>query len=78
MDILFPIFGFAGVGFLAYSFYLLSIKQLKSTDKKFYLLNLYGALCLGLYSIYYQIYVVFLLQLFWGWVCLRAIQKKHK
>jgi len=76
--ILLEIAGWLGMGMITAAYFLLSRHRIESGSKVYQLLNLGGALLLGVQLFYQQSWPAFSLQVVWGTIALFALNNQKE
>jgi hypothetical protein len=72
------IVGWIGTFLIVLAYYLVSSKRLEGTNKLYQLMNLFGAIGLGINVLYQQAWPSVALQTVWGAIAVLALLKKTK
>ncbi|MEW5805511.1 MAG: hypothetical protein AB1721_02195 [Patescibacteria group bacterium] len=75
MEILIEIIGWVGSGLIIFAYYLLQTDKIEETNKKYQLLNIFGALFVGLNAFSKNAWPIVFLQLIWILIALKALTK---
>lgn len=77
MDTVIQAIGWTGTLLILIAYFLVSMKKLEATSPKYQVLNLVGALCLGLNVFYMKAWSAFALEVVWGLIALAALVKRR-
>ena len=82
MNILIEIIGWTGTVLVLLAYYLVTRDKIEGEDKIYLLMNLFGAICLGVNVFYWKSWPSFGLQIVWGLIAVislvRGIRKPNK
>lgn len=78
MNVLFEIFGWVGTTLIIIAFYLNSTQKITSTSSTYQLLNLIGALGVGVNVLYNRAWPALALQIIWGLIALISLIRINK
>jgi hypothetical protein len=70
--------GWVGMVLIIIAYFLVSTKKIKPTSKKYQLLNLLGAIGVGINAYYENATPAFVLQIVWGFIAIVSIYKSFK
>ena len=69
--------GWAGTILVVVAFFLNSNNELSSSDKRYELMNLFGALGIGINVFHNHAWPAFVLQIIWGLIAILSLIKPH-
>jgi len=78
MEILAQIIGWAGTFLIVLAYFLVSNKKVESTSKSYQLMNLFGAIGVGVNVFFQHAWPAFALQIIWGIIAIVSILRKPK
>jgi hypothetical protein len=76
MEIFSQIIGWAGMFLIAFVFFLVSTKRISASSKKYEILNLIGAIGVGINVFYFHAWPAFALQVVWAGIAIYSFIKK--
>jgi hypothetical protein len=75
MNILIEIIGWIGTLSIVLAYFLLSNNTLQSSSRRYQLLNLFGAICVGINAFYNRAYPSLGLEIVWGLIAASTLVK---
>jgi TRAP-type C4-dicarboxylate transport system permease small subunit len=78
MEIFSEIIGWIGAFLVVLAFFLVSTKKIKATSKRYQLLNLFGAIGVGVNVFYQQSWPALVLQIIWALIAVYSLIKMSK
>lgn len=78
MEIYSQIIGWAGALLVVLAYFLISYKKIASTSKLYQILNLVGAICVGINAYYQEAFPSFFIQIVWGIIAVTSLIKISK
>ena len=76
MELFINICGWLGTLLIVVAYYFVSIKRLNIADREYQILNLAGAVALGINVFYKQAWPAFVLEIVWGGIAIYALSRK--
>ena len=78
MKLLFDVAGVLGLVTILLAYFLLQKGKLSDDDHLYNILNLFGAICIGVYSSYYKAWFSVILNVVWGIIAICDLIKNLK
>lgn len=78
MNVLIEIVGWAGMILIVLAYYLISHKDIKGSSRMYQLMNLFGAIFIGINVYYNRAWSSFALQCVWAGIAILSLMKTKK
>ncbi|MCR4336536.1 MAG: hypothetical protein NUV91_01855 [Candidatus Omnitrophica bacterium] len=78
MEWIIEVLGWLGTFLIIWAYYLISSNKLDSANRTYQLLNLIGAIALGVNVFYKQAWSAFTLEIIWGAIAILALMRNRK
>jgi len=76
MQIAAQVLGWIGTVLIVVAYFLISFKKIEATDRGYQLMNLFGAVGLGVNVFYQQSWPALVLEIIWGAIAIFALIKR--
>ena len=78
METLIQIIGWIGTFLIIFAYFLVSYKKVDGSSKVYQMINLFGAIGVGINVFHQQVWPAFALQIVWGIIAIFSLTKKQK
>lgn len=78
MEIISQVIGWIGTFLIVFAYFLISTKKVDSQSRIYQILNLFGAIAVGINVLHQQAWPAFVLQIVWGIIAIMSLIKIKK